>query len=155
VEASVDGMELLDLQGLGCGIFAGFCDVLRTIPSRRSTQILKLRRFHGHDSVQGKNSKWQTKVFGGHRQGRFTSQQTASSTTATQVGRTQKQRLFRNVTSEPMSGASSNERLLYAAKNDDTSILKECLKTKGVSPNYQDGLGNTGELAFPCLLTAC
>jgi hypothetical protein len=54
-----------------------------------------------------------------------------------------------------MSGASSNERLLYAAKNDDTNILKECLKTKGVSPNYQDGLGNTGELAFPCSLTAC
>jgi hypothetical protein len=55
-----------------------------------------------------------------------------------------------DLTTNVHSMASSHERFLYAAKNDDISILKEVLasKTAGFSPNVQDGLGNTGAF-FP------
>jgi len=45
--------------------------------------------------------------------------------------------------SSETQGASPNEQLLYAAKQDDEELMKNVLAMPGVDVNYADGLGNT------------
>jgi len=44
---------------------------------------------------------------------------------------------------QDFKGASNNERLLAAARQDNEDLLTEVFKDGGFDINYQDGLGNT------------
>jgi len=54
----------------------------------------------------------------------------------------------------PDEGASSNERLLAAARTDNEDLLLEIFESKNFNINYQDGLGNTAlHYAVSCAST--